>query len=184
MMTNDYLCIIPECYVDTNLVQSIMRVEGTNHQKSCGQVTNQMQNKFKDKFAVGIVDKDKKQSTYSNESIPIASSNELTLCKHPQSHHYLVKINHVMESFILNSAKEVNLDLIKAGFPDSLEGLKKVTKHANAKNNVALTKLFKIVSTSTEMTLLADTLNYLHKKQYCANDDEIKQIFIKHGFEQ
>lgn len=39
-MKETYLHIVPECYVDTNLVQILMRIKGVNHQNSCGQVTN------------------------------------------------------------------------------------------------------------------------------------------------
>ena len=59
------LSIIPECYVDTNLIETIVpTVKGYNHQKGAGTVTRLMQSKLKDKFAVGIVDKDKKQCRY------------------------------------------------------------------------------------------------------------------------
>ena len=55
-MKFDCSCIIPECYADTNLVQTLLQMKGANHQKSCGQVTNKLQSTFKDKFAVGIID--------------------------------------------------------------------------------------------------------------------------------
>lgn len=41
-MKNSYLHIIPECYVDTNLVQILLQIKGVNHQYGCGQVTNVM----------------------------------------------------------------------------------------------------------------------------------------------
>lgn len=55
------LFIIPECYIDTNLVESLITTEGCNHQKGCNTVANTMKNKFKDNFAVGIIDNDKRQ---------------------------------------------------------------------------------------------------------------------------
>lgn len=79
-------CIIPECYADTNLVQTLLQTKGANHQKSCGQVTNELQKTFKDKFAVGIIDLDKRQSEYSENCVEIAHSNELSVCRHPDSH--------------------------------------------------------------------------------------------------
>ena len=65
-------------------------MKGANHQKSCGQVTNKLQSTFKDKFAVGIIDLDDKQSDYSEKSVEIAHSAEVTVCRHPNTHHYLM----------------------------------------------------------------------------------------------
>jgi len=41
-MKFDCSCIIPECYADTNLVQTLLQMRGANHQKSCGQVTKEL----------------------------------------------------------------------------------------------------------------------------------------------
>lgn len=38
--------IIPECYVDTNLVETLVCPAGCNHQKGCNQVAKVMQEKF------------------------------------------------------------------------------------------------------------------------------------------
>ena len=52
------LCIIPECYVDTNLTETIVPPKlGYNHQKGCGTVSNRMKGKLANAFAVGIIDK-------------------------------------------------------------------------------------------------------------------------------
>lgn len=40
--------IIPECYVDTNLVETLVCTYGCNHQKGCNQVAKVMQEKFAD----------------------------------------------------------------------------------------------------------------------------------------
>ncbi len=54
------LFIIPECYIDTNLVETLIATEGCNHQKGCNTVVNTMKRRFGDKFAVGIIDHDKR----------------------------------------------------------------------------------------------------------------------------
>ena len=51
--------LIPECYIDTNLIETIS-FKGCNHQKSCSMVANTMKKKYAERFAVGIIDKDKK----------------------------------------------------------------------------------------------------------------------------
>ena len=92
-MKDSYLHIVPECYVDTNLVQILMQIKGVNHQNSCGQVT-----------------------------------------------------------------------LTEFGIPDDLEGLKNVTKSKNCLDNNDLRRAIKAVSSSNEMQLLTDVLNYLLQK--------------------
>lgn len=181
-MKDTYLHIVPECFVDTNLVQILMQIKGVNHQNSCGQVTNVLKNKFKDKFAIGIVDDDNLQSNYSNACVEIAHSDEITLCKHPDNQHYLIKINHIMEIFILNSAKEAHVNLKQYGIPDDLEGLKNITKSKDCLDNNDLRRAIKAVSGSNEMQLLTDVLNYLQSKKYNSNSDELTDIFKTHGF--
>ena len=66
--------IIPECYVDTNLVETLVCTYGCNHQKGCNQVAKVMQEKFADRFAVGIIDADKRKPGYLKEFNEIASS--------------------------------------------------------------------------------------------------------------
>lgn len=48
--------IIPECYVDTNLVETLVCPGGCNHQKGCNQVAKVMQDKFANRLAIGIID--------------------------------------------------------------------------------------------------------------------------------
>ena len=181
-MKFDCSCIIPECYADTNLVQTLLQMRGANHQKSCGQVTNELQSKFKDQFAVGIIDLDKKQSDYSEESVEIARSTEITVCRHPKTHHYLIKINNVLESFIVNCAKEVGVDLSPLGLPFEVDALMKRTKKQEAKNDPELSNYFKKLTSSKEMSLLKDVLEYLYNSTYAVKDNELIQIFQNHGF--
>lgn len=47
---------MPECYVDTNLIEYLVKA-GVNHQHSCTKVVGLLKNNFADKFAIGIIDK-------------------------------------------------------------------------------------------------------------------------------
>ena len=55
-------CIMPECFSDTLLIESLSTpIKRYNHKHSCSQVANEMQRgKLKDSFAVGIIYKDKR----------------------------------------------------------------------------------------------------------------------------
>ena len=70
------LDIIPECYIDTNLIETILNTkgcytEGVNHQKGCNTVVKTMNDpkKLKNEFALGIVDADKRQPSYVEHPI-------------------------------------------------------------------------------------------------------------------
>ena len=77
------LYFVPECYVDTNLVESLLETDGVNHQKGCNTVVNTMKGKvLNDGFAVGIIDSDKRQPSYVKEFTEIAHSEHLSLMKH------------------------------------------------------------------------------------------------------
>lgn len=181
-MKNSNLYIIPECYVDTNLVQILLQIKGVNHQYGCGQVTNVMQKHFKDSFSIGIIDNDDLQSNYSKECVAIASSDEIILCKHPNSHHYLIKIKHIMERFILNCAKKQGIDLAANGVPSDLEGLKSLTKSKECLDNPDLKRALKAVCKSNELMLLTEVLEYLKAQKYNSKDADLKNIFSSHGF--
>ena len=47
------LYIIPECYVDTNLISTLINA-AVNHQKCCTKVTETLNKTFSDNFAVGF----------------------------------------------------------------------------------------------------------------------------------
>ena len=176
-MAQKYTNIIPECYVDTNLIQTILRIKGVNHQSTCSQVAKLMKDKFTDDFAVGIIDSDKKQPSYAKQSEIIAQTAELILCKYPNKHHYFIKINNVMETFILNCANQLSLDLKNEGFPNTTKGLMSITKHKDSLDNKELTNLFKKLRDSKEMTILRETIEYLLQNKYSAKDDDLKKIF-------
>lgn len=55
--------ILPECFVDTNIVNTFLTMEGiyvdANHCHGCNKVGNMMQQQLKDEFALGVIDNDK-----------------------------------------------------------------------------------------------------------------------------
>lgn len=75
--------VIPECFVDTNLTETLVPPNSQyNHQKGCGTVTKIMQERFADRFALGIIDKDKKEVEYLKHFIEINNAGSLILHKH------------------------------------------------------------------------------------------------------
>ena len=123
------LSVIPECYVDTNLIETIAPpVSRYNHQKGCGTVAKVMKERFSDDFALGIIDKDKNELDYLKEFDIVHSSGNLVLHKHQTKHHYFIQINPAVEGFILSATGAANLNMEDYGLPSSMDALKKISK--------------------------------------------------------
>ncbi len=166
--------IISECYIDTNLIETIVpSINACNHQKGCGTVTMIMQKKFQDKFAVGIVDKDKKELKYANEFDEIINLVDLQLFRHKNYsiHHYLIFIKPAIEVWILNASKEAGISMIEYGLSDDLFILTKRTKKITSKNDNDFKKLFKELKGNNlkNINILSAWLKYLHEKTYNTN---------------
>lgn len=172
------LDVVPECYVDTNVVQTILKMHGANHQKRCSMVLKTIIEKFDGRFAVGVIDMDKKEPPSLNRfSVIIAKTDELTLRKDPSQNHYIIQINHVMETFLLHCSKDIDLDLQAEGFPHDLEGMKRLTKSRDSDRDPVVSSLVKRLSASAPMTLLKGTLNYLRLHPYDASEADLKRMF-------
>jgi hypothetical protein len=173
------LLIIPECFVDTNLVETISPpVKGFNHQKGCGNVAKLMQTKLNNSFALGIIDRDKQEIQYLSEFESLANNNNLFLYKHPDKHHYIIQISPAIESFLLLSAKEVGLDLVDFHLPNTLNELKKITKKQNSKRDPNLSRFFKELKNrnSVQITLLSNWISYLKENNYNSRIEEIIEL--------
>lgn len=172
------LDIVPECYVDTNVVQTILQMKGANHQKSCSMVLKTIKEKFDGRFAVGVIDMDKKEPPSLDQfSVIIAETEELTLRKTPGQNHYVIQIKHVMETFLLHCAHEINVDLRAEGFPNDLEGMKRLTKSRDSDRDPAVSSLIKRLSASPQMAILKGTLNYFRLHPYDAKEIDLKRLF-------
>jgi len=173
------LSIIPECYADTNLVETITNsYQGFNHQKNCNKVGSTMQIKFADVFALGIIDKDKKSIVYLKEFEQVAIFEDLFLFKHPNKHHYIIQIFPAIERFILKSAEEVGVDLSLFGLPSDFEELKRITKRQTSKLNPALRNLFNELKNknASQIVTLSNWISYLKENTYNSEIEEIIEL--------
>jgi hypothetical protein len=173
------LCIIPECYVDTNLIETLVPPQnGYNHQKGCGTVSNRMKGKLADDFAVGIIDKDKKDLDYLKEFDEVIQYGKLHLFKHHSRHHYIIQISPAIERFIIDNAVLCKLSLSGYNLPEGLAELKRITKSVDSKKDLRFKKLFKDVLNggSDEFRILANWIIYLKEYTYHVNIDELKKI--------
>lgn len=169
--------IIPECFADTNLIETITNSYNSfNHQKSCNEVSRVMQSpKLIDSFAVGIIDKDKREIHYLSQFELRAKSEDLFLFKHPDKHHYIIQIFPAIEKLILKAAEEVGVKIEMFGLPNELEQLKRITKRQTSRNNPSLRRLFNELKNrkASQIMILAKWVIYLKQNTYHSNIDEI-----------
>lgn len=170
------LYFIPECYVDTALVESVLTTDGVNHQKGCFTVSGVMENKFVDSFAVGIVDFDKRRPAYLNGFVQIASSKHLTLVKHKTNPHYVVFVKPAMDGFVLSCAEELGLKMETFGLPSDLKAFTRETKTITTQDDKRFKNLFLHLRNASEIIILGNVLNYLKDKKYAATIDDLKQL--------
>jgi len=174
------LTIIPECYIDTCLTETITSCFNQfNHQKGCGTVSKVMREKFGDSFALGIIDKDKHEIPYLQEFDLISSKDSLYLYKHRTKPHYIIQISPAIEKFFLKAAEEKNIDITSFEFPIELKELTKITKQISDKNETdfkMFRHLFKELSDASEFVKLANLIQYLGDKMYKVDIDKLKRI--------
>lgn len=171
--------IIPECYVDTNLVETLVPPQKRyNHQMGCGTVAKTMKEKFKDSFAVGIIDKDKKEVDYLKEFNEITKTAGLILHKHKTKHHYIIQIIPAMERFLFNCLANVGMSSIDFGLPANLDQFTKESKTTRNKNDERFKNLFKALKKngSLEITRLEAIIKYLKEENYKADENELKDL--------
>jgi hypothetical protein len=56
------LNIVPECYVDTKIVEILGQIKKCNHQHGCGDVANELKHRLQNIPALGIIDEDKNKT--------------------------------------------------------------------------------------------------------------------------
>lgn len=179
---NKALDIIPECFVDTNLVGWLLG-KGVNHQHGCNNVTAVMQNaKLKDAFAIGIVDDDKRKSKYVDVFERVAATNHLEIRKHPDKPHFLIFVKKAAEDFIISAANEIGYDLACNNLSNDLEELKKTTKTCQSNEDKNLRKAFAALGNSSEVKIFKNILKYLEGHKYDAEVNVIKNIFADADF--
>jgi hypothetical protein len=184
MATNIELSIMPECYIDTKLIKILVPPkERYNHQKGCTTITNLMQKQLKDSFAVGIVDRDKKELAYAKEFdllCEVPQSLQLYRHKNLQKHHYLIFIIPAMEKWILENSLSANLQIVDFGLPNSLNELRAITKTAKSEENNQYAKnfnqLFQTLKIANPLSIavLSFWLTELKSKNYTIDLQELK----------
>lgn len=172
--------IMPECYIDTTLVGSLLDAK-VNHKYSCNEVAKEMEKgKYKDAFAVGIIDNDKRKISYVEGFEEIGRTNNLTFLKHKDKHQYIIKVGkerEAMETFIKANIEALGMKMEDFNLPSDLAELITQTKDSvSTQNDPRILKLCKAMRQSTEGAVLRAVLEYLAMNRYNADIDVIKKM--------
>jgi hypothetical protein len=174
------LAVIPECYVDTNLVETLVPPQKQyNHQKGCGTVTKVMKERFTNSFALGIIDKDKKEVDYLKEFDEVSKAEGLILHKHKTRPHYIIQIVPGMERFIFKCLEDTGLSPADFELPEDLELFRKESKTTNSKDEDRFRRLFKALRNAGagDILRLSAIIKYLKEYNYKATDNDLKNMF-------
>jgi hypothetical protein len=174
------LAVIHECFIDTNLIETLVRPNGSgyNHQHGCATVAKKMKERFANDLALGIIDKDKNEIDYLKEFELIIQKGNLSLYKHTTRHHYIVQISPAIESFILENVKLAEINLQDFDLPSDFNAFKKSTKETRSKNDDKFKRLFKAINNagSREFNLLASWIRHLKDNPYKVDFDYLKDL--------
>ena len=169
--------IIPECYIDTNLVETLVCTSGCNHQKGCNQVAKIMQEKFVNRFAVGIIDADKRKPGYLDEFREIASSEHIKLLRHHNRPHFIILVHPAADGFILSCADAAEIKMSDYELSPVLKEFTAQTKNVMSNKDARFKRLFRSMENIGEMKLMKLLVNYLVNTTYQASDNDISAMF-------
>lgn len=169
--------IIPECYIDTNLVETLVCTAGCNHQKGCNQVAKVMQEKFSNRFAVGIIDADKRRSGYLNEFNEIASSEHIKVFHHSSRQHFIILVHPAADGFILSCAEIAQINMSEYGLSPVLKEFTAQTKNVMSNKDIRFKRLFKSMEDFGEMKLMKSLIDYFVSNMYNTDVEVIRSLF-------
>jgi len=182
-MIND-LNILTECYIDTNLLETLVPpVRGYNHQKGCNTVANVMKKQLNDKGAIALIDNDKREINYIQEFERIANTTSLSLFKHRNKPHFIIRIDPAIDDFILKSAHDMDVDITSFGLPDSLKDFTKITKQKTSKSEPKFKQLFNKIKSAEEVKVLTKWVKYLKENIYNADRDTLRNMVSQSNHE-
>ena len=109
--------LIPEGKADRVLLE-VLGFKNPGSGNGIGDVINQMKDNFKGRFAIGLVDDDRRKPTMFDEFKLLKKQSNLQLRqrKAPESRHFLIVINPALEDWLFERARNVDIDPARFGF--------------------------------------------------------------------
>jgi len=174
-MKNSNKCIIPECYVDSCLIEVLLNADKdyVNHHKGNGKVAKEMNDNFENDFCIGIIDEDKEQLDYLKYFEEKKSNEYLKLWKHNEKHHYIIQIRPVIEKWFLRVCDDNGITISDFNLPKEIKPLLKITKSVNSRKDERFIKLFKHMKNKNCQPVieLKEWIEYLKANKFVSNID-------------
>ncbi len=174
-----YKCFLPECYLDTLLVEVLLNKQfSVNHKKGNSSIATVMEHgPLKDGFAVGIIDEDKVRlkelDTFVKEER--LSKEGLKFFWHSKKKHFFIQICPAIEKWILKECDKASIDIASKEYklPNTLKGLKAM-KGLAQKSDERFERLFRDMCDNRscdELIELKRWLLFLKENNYNTNLD-------------
>ncbi len=174
--------IVPECYFDTVLLKTLINIPNRkrlNHQKGCNEVANVL--KKSDDFAIGLIDKDKRDlDLLKNESEVIYELERIILWKRKNKNQFIFQICPPLENWICLILRDDGKQLNQFEYNDNVVRFKKEIKSdIDNENNGRLNKLVKAVieTNAKEILFLKKAVFFLLEKNRGFNIVEFEKEF-------
>lgn len=168
---------IPECYLDTNLVETILKAPNSvNHRKGNSNVVSRMEEeRLADKFLVAVIDNDKVKvkGLEKYRQVERLSKNGLRLFVHLSKKHYLIQLSPAIERWLMNECGKGGINLADFGFPDNIKGWKSL-KSRTQRNDEKFKDLFRLMlknENCDEIIELKRWLEFFRNNNYNTNLD-------------
>lgn len=183
MIKNINYHIIPECYLDTNLVETIVppqkfkSSQGYNHQHTCNDVVKLIRTQLNDNFAVGIVDRDKRKLEHTDDFELWVSKQHLELHVRNNKNHYLI-FHKPIEQWLLDEAALYGISLVNHDLPATLKELTKISKREAIKTDQRFKNLFRDLKAqnTSGINLLAKWIEHLKANPYNADKTTLQNL--------
>jgi len=174
--------ILPECYIDTLLVEALVpTAKGYNHKKGCPAGAKAMQEEFNDTFALGIWDRDKRTVPYLDEFESLNKKHDVELFRHKNEkiHHYLI-LHPVIEKWLYALAVQGNVSPEDFKLPKEWKDFKRIAKTTtdNNKHYDDIRKFAKALKKTNApgVQVLTEWTQYLKTHHRNADMNELKQL--------
>ncbi len=179
MLFNVYKCFLPECYLDTVLVEVLLsKPFYVNHKKGNSSIATVMKHgPLKDGFAVGIIDEDKVRlkelDTFAK--VERLSKNGLKIYRDSEKKHFFIQICPAIEKWILKECEKASIDIASEEYklPNTLKGLKAM-KGLAQRSDERFERLFKDMQNNKswyELIELRRWLLFLKENNYTTDLD-------------
>lgn len=137
----------------------------------------QFKSTFADRFAIGIIDKDKVELGYIGECDVIAQTRHLTLMKHREKCQFLITVAPAIDRFVLDCSKDCGVNTEDYGIPSELKAFTEISKSVTSNTDKRFKALFAAIKDNQEVSALRNVLRYLSIKKYNADLEQLKQLF-------